>query len=401
MRVMHVINGSGWGGSYQIAAQICAWQCGKGIDAVVCLLGGGASKERVLRLGAPLLSHDLDNGHASKRERWSDLQRGFEQIAKEWRPDVISTHMPLSHLLTQRMLSRRSGPKWVAVVHQSWRMFGHSRVHGGSPFRKWYMMLRHGLGDAFITSRAHRIVAVSEAIRRDCLRVGMAKHRVTRIYNGIVPVESRLVPKLRLQLRIPDDHRVIGGLGQLNPNKGFDQVIKAFLSLADRFPDVHVLIAGGTSGTNHFRDVLVRLRDESAHGSRIHILGEQKSGPEFMANVDICAIPSLEEAFSLTLAEAMQLGKPSVVTSAGGCQEVARDGLESLVFKSRNVADLAAKLERLLTDRELAARLGKAAEARARTALTLDRCANEHIGLYHELLGAAPAKLPRAAEQPE
>ena len=174
MRVMHVINGSGWGGAYQIAAQICAWQCRRGIEAVVCLLGGGDAKSRVLALGAPLLSHDSEHSSESKRARWSDLQQGHDRIVKEWRPDVISTHMPLSHLLTQRFVSRHPGAKWVAVVHQSWRMYGH-RAHGSAPWLKYYMMLRHGLGDAFITSRAHRVVAVSDAIRRS--RAGLADPR--------------------------------------------------------------------------------------------------------------------------------------------------------------------------------------------------------------------------------
>jgi len=394
---MHVINGSGWGGAYQIAGQVCAWQCSRGIEAVVCLLGGGVAKDRALELGAPLLSHD-SNAHESKRARWSDLQNGYDRIAKEWRPDVISTHMPLSHLLTHRMLSRHPGPKWVAVVHQSWRMFGH-RSHGSAPWLKYYMMLRHGLGEAFITSRAHRIVAVSDAILRDCMRVGMQKQRITRIYNGIVPVTSRPVPKLRSQLGIPDHHRLIGTLGHHSPNKGFDQLLKAFLSMAGRFPEVHVVLAGRDSGDTLFRDGLHRLRDGSAHAARIHILGEQKSGPEFMSNLDICVVPSIEEAFSLTLVEAMQFGKPSVVSSGGGCQEVARDGLESLVFRARNVADLAAKLERLLTDAELAARLGRAAETRARTELTLDRCAREHLQLCEQLLGEAPGAAFRTTDR--
>jgi glycosyltransferase involved in cell wall biosynthesis len=200
-------------------------------------------------------------------------------------------------------------------------------------------------------------------------------------------VTARPAPRLRSQFGIPDEHRVIGALGNHNPNKGFDQLLKAFLSIAARFPDLHVVLAGRDSGDTLYRDALQRTCDKSAHAARIHILGEQKSGPEFMSNLDICVVPSIEEAFSLTLVEAMQLGKPSVVSSGGGCQEVARDGLESLVFRTRNVADLAAKLEQLLTDPQLAARLGSAAETRARTELTLDRCASQHLQLCEELLG--------------
>lgn len=180
---------------------------------------------------------------------------------------------------------------------------------------------------------------------------------------------------------------MIAGLGYFDPRKGFDLLIQAFLLFADRFPDVHVVVAGGDLwGDTQFRQMLFKLRDGSKHANRIHILREQKSGDAFMYNADICAIPSIEEAFSLVVVEAMQFGKPSVVTSAGGCKDVCRDGQESLVFQSCNIPDLAAKLERLLSNPDLASRLGNAAATRAKTEFTLDRCARDHISIYKEVL---------------
>ncbi len=393
MKVLHVMNGPNWGGSYRFVSQLCERQRAQGVDAVVCYLEGGESKARVTRLGAPLLSYDPEKIYDNKRERWADLERGYEKIVQEWKPDLIVSHLSLSHLLTRRILRRNPEPKWTTLVHQSWKQYGYSHDVMKKRWKKYYMMMRHGLGDAWITRKSDRVTTVSEAVRQDCLKLGMGAKRVTTVYSGIILDDPAAQPDLRTEWGIPKEHRIIGGLGYFDPRKGFDQLIKAFLMFADRFPDVHVVVAGGNIwGDTQFREMLFSLRNNSKHAERIHIFGEQKSGVAFMYNIDICAIPSIEEAFSLVVVEAMQFGKPSVVTSAGGCKEVARDGLESLVFQSCNIPDLAAKLERLLSDSELASSLGKAAATRARTELTLDRCARQHIQIYQEVLGESAEK---------
>ncbi|MCB1058877.1 MAG: glycosyltransferase family 4 protein [Calditrichaeota bacterium] len=387
MKVLHVMNGPNWGGSYRFVSQLCERQRAQGVDAVVCYLEGGPSKDRVVQLGAPVLAYDPDRTYSSKRERWADLEKGYEKIVTEWQPDLINSHLSLSHLLTNRLYRRKLTPKWVALIHQSWKQYGFSHDVMKKPWKKHYLMMRHGLGDAWMTRKANRITTVSEAVRQDCLKVGMGKHRVTNVYSGIILADPNTQPDLRAEWGIPKDHRVIAGLGYFDPRKGFDLLIQAFLLFADRFPDVHVVVAGGDLwGDTQFRQMLFKLRDGSKHANRIHILREQKSGDAFMYNADICAIPSIEEAFSLVVVEAMQFGKPSVVTSAGGCKDVCRDGQESLVFQSCNIPDLAAKLERLLSNPDLASRLGNAAATRAKTEFTLDRCARDHISIYKEVL---------------
>lgn len=394
MKILHVMNGPNWGGSYRFVSQLCERQRAQGVDAVVCYLEGGDVKHRVEELGAPLLSYDPVQTYSTKRERWADLERGYEKIARDWQPDLINSHLSLSHLLTRRILSRwDKRPKWVALIHQSWKQYGYGQDVQKHPWKKYMMMMRYGLGDAVITSKCDCITTVSEAVRQDCIKLWMGKNRVTNVYSGIIPVSADKMPNLRPEWGIPSSHRVIAALGYFDPRKGFDQLIKAFLLFADRIPDVHVVIAGGDiKGDSQHREYLFSLRNSSKHAERIHILGEQPSGAAFMFNADICAIPSIEEAFSLVVVEAMQFGKPSVVTSAGGCKDVARDNLESLVFQSCNISDLATKLERLLTEPELASRLGKAAATRALTELTLDRCAREHIEVYREVLGERKPK---------
>lgn len=393
MKILHVMNGPNWGGSYRFVSQLCREQEAQGADAVVCYLEGGASKERVTQLGARLLSYDPVKSYDTKRERWADLQAGYQRIIDDFKPDLINSHLSLSHLLTRRVLAKRHEPKWVALIHQSWKQFGYGPDAEQRPWLKYYLMLKYGLGDSYTTSRADHITTVSEAVRQDCIKMGMGSKRVTNIYSGIYLADPTKMPNLRAQWGIPQQHRLIGGLGYFDKRKGFDQLLAAFELFAGRFLDVHVIVAGGDIGAHpHFRQLLQRMKAASKYGDRIHILGEQSSGAEFMFNVDICAIPSIEEAFSLVVVEAMQFGKPSVVTSAGGCKDVARDGLESLVFQSCNIRDLAAKLERLLQDPELSRTLGNAAAKRASTYLTMERVARDHLQVYEQTLRNSPAK---------
>ncbi|MCL4305797.1 glycosyltransferase family 4 protein [bacterium] len=387
MKVLHVMNGPNWGGSYALATRLCVQQRKAGVDATVCHLEGGNSKERVTAMGAPLLSYDPETTFTSKLARWSDLERGYERILREWRPDIIHTHVSLSHLLTGRILSRLKGPKWVALFHQSWRQFGYDYGMQGKPWMKYYMMLRHGFGDVWSTRRCDQIVTVSEAIRRDCLRFGMRGSRVKTIYNGVIPQVVEHVPPLRDEWGIPAEHRVICSLGYFDPRKGFDLLVAAFEQFGGRHPDVHLVIAGGNIGNEtQYREKILQMKASSRYKERIHILGEQNSGAVFLLNGDICVVPSRQEPASTVLIEAMHLGMPCVVTSAGGGNELARHEEESLVFENGNVGDLAAQIERLLNDPVFASRLGKAAATKARTQLTLERCAKDYIELYKEIL---------------
>ncbi len=364
-----------------------------GIDVSICYLDSGDERKRIQDAGIALHHIDLPSTNLAKRARWSYLAQGLRSIVTETRPNLLVSHLPLSHILSQRVRHRQAGLKWIAVFHQSWKLFGQSAMVRNRPLFRYYMLARHAVGDAYTSLRSDKVITVSESVRRDCLKLGMSSSKVKSILNGITLSDAGKMPRLRGEWRIPVECRVIGALGYYNSNKGFDLLVRAFAQIAGRFDNVHLVIAGSAhfADRTYYRE-LQALRDRSGFSERIHLLGEQRSGAEFMYNVDICAVTSRQESFSLVLAEAMQFGKPSVVTSAGGSKEVARDGLEGLVFESGNVSDLAAKIERLLSDENLCSELGKAAAKRARTDLTLERCAREHTAIYKEVLGEKAGK---------
>jgi glycosyltransferase involved in cell wall biosynthesis len=88
------------------------------------------------------------------------------------------------------------------------------------------------------------------------------------------------------------------------------------------------------------------------------------------------------EAFGLVLLEAMACGKPIIASNLPGVRTVCEDGVNGLLVKPGDAADLAKKLALILSDDELAARLGEAGLQRVKEKYNWKKVAEEHLKVY-------------------
>ena len=99
---------------------------------------------------------------------------------------------------------------------------------------------------------------------------------------------------------------------------------------------------------------------------RVIFSGPQKESWRYYAASDIFILPTLYEAFGLSILEAMAFGLPVVVSGAAGAAELIKDGVNGLLLDDpTDVSEMAAKLEPLLADASLRRRLGEEAQATA------------------------------------
>ena len=111
---------------------------------------------------------------------------------------------------------------------------------------------------------------------------------------------------------------------------------------------------------------------------------------EFEAS-DAVVVPSLvPESFGLVGVEAMGFGRPVVAFDAGGITEWLADGVTGCLARRGDVADLAAKLARLLEDAALRARFGRAGHTRAREEFSLERHVERLLDVYESQQAATP-----------
>jgi glycosyltransferase involved in cell wall biosynthesis len=253
---------------------------------------------------------------------------------------------------------------------------------------KPWLLLRHAVGDYLSTRSASKVVAISNYVRGQLLQVGVSRKKLTVVHDGLpfFPGDINRTDARRM-FSLPDDAIVIGSLGHLAPVKGFDLLIDAFARLASDIPRAILLIAGGDIlGDNRVRLLLQKQISKLGLAERVRLLGPLDTRQGFLSCLDLFAVASRTEGFSLALVEAMQHGLPSVVTSAGGCIEAARPDREALCFTSGNTLELAGKLKELINNPALRAKLGQAAQKRAQTYLSVARCADEYRKVYREVL---------------
>ena len=180
--------------------------------------------------------------------------------------------------------------------------------------------------------------------------------------------DERLAARTRLGLPTDPDAFVVVGLSRLVPRKGFDVLIDAAAELAPRHANLHVAIGG--SGRDRER---LQRKIESTRAP-VRLLGRVPDDdlPALYGCADAFAMvcrnrwAGLEqEGFGIVFLEAAACGIPQIAGDSGGSAEAVLDGETGIVVRRPDDhRETAAAIERLLTDRELAQRMGAAARQR-------------------------------------
>ena len=131
------------------------------------------------------------------------------------------------------------------------------------------------------------------------------------------------------------------------------------------------------------------------HGFGTHWMGmidSEASMSLLYSACDVFALPSLQDNFPNTLAEAMACGLPAVGSDTGGIPDLIRHGETGLLAAPGNAAQLAQQLERLLRDAALRARLGAAARLAVETACDERAAGARYAEIYKQAVARWRAK---------
>ena len=288
--------------------------------------------------------------------------RRLGRLLRAWRPDVAVSWMPKAHLYT--------GPvARLLRVPALW--FQHGLPSASDPIDRAVALL-----PARCVLAPSRTVA---AAQRE-----MWPHRTVHVaYPGVElyggePARPR---ELLEPLGIPGDAPIAGLVARLQRWKGVHVLVEAVPDLLRSHPEAHVVVVGGDHPLEPgYRQEVQQLARRLGVHERVHLVGYQPDSERWMRAFDVVVHASDNEPFGLVVIEAMALAKPVVAGAAGGPSEVVRDGVEGFLVPYGDSAMLAERVGRLLSDRELAARMGRAAAERA-AELTPARFADEVLSI--------------------
>lgn len=223
-----------------------------------------------------------------------------------------------------------------------------------------------------VSRRVAEHVAVGEQSARAVEEaVGLPPHSVRTIYNGVPDVEIEPFPRRA-------DGPVIGSLGRLEQEKGYDVALRAVRAL----PGATLVLVG--DGSERAR--LEALARELGVAERVEFAGWSDEARRYLPGFDVFVLPTRSDAFPLAIVEAMLAGVPVVASDVGSISEALLDGETGFLVPPQDEEALAERIGRLLSSCELGRELGLRGRARARSHFTAEAMARSFESLYREML---------------
>jgi glycosyltransferase involved in cell wall biosynthesis len=242
------------------------------------------------------------------------------------------------------------------------------------------------------------VICVSKDLYAECLRVGVPSGRCHWVHNGIDADQFRRrgsAIEARQLFQEPLGKYVIGGMGRLSEEKGFEVLIRAVALLLKEGQDIELWIAG--EGAQ--RRELQRLVNDLKQAERIKLLGHVNDIQAFYESLDVFALSSLREGLPNVLLEAMALEVPVVATRIAGVPFLVCDGENGILVEPGNVDVLAAALRRLVTSEQSRRILASAGRRRVEDSFSFERRMQTIARIYDRVLGRVSQSDPQETEK--
>jgi D-inositol-3-phosphate glycosyltransferase len=310
-----------------------------------------------LRVGPPA---DIDNGGLF------DLLPEFAEAVLDQRRQrarsysLIHSHYWLSGWVGARLRDEWALP-WFHTFHTLARVKNERAAEGALVEPEHRIALEQA-----IVRNSDRLIASSMQEADDLVRLyGAARTRVSVVAPGVDlrVFGPRPTPGLRRQLRL-GDARVVVFAGRLERLKGAETVIRAFAMLPPEGSVAPVLLVIGDDSHNGARESrasggerarLTALAVSLGVERRVRFMGsvDQRALADYLSLATVCVVPSYSESFGLVALEAAACGTPVVAARVGGLPSIVKDGLTGYTLESRDPAQYAERIARLLADDEL------------------------------------------------
>lgn len=217
----------------------------------------------------------------------------------------------------------------------------------------------------YLYSRVDLVTTISKVIKENVIETcPVDSSKVEIIYNGVDIEEFRKAYDKREVIRKEmnvDNEIVIGMFGRFSPGKGHEEFLQAAKKIIEINKNVKFWIVGSPSyEEEEYAEKIHSLAKEFELSDYITFTGFRDDIPELMNAVDIIAVPSHAEAFGNVAIEGMAAGKPIAASNTDGLTDIVIDGETGIQFSPKDSNALANALQKLIDDKELRGKLGKA-----------------------------------------
>ncbi|MEM8734201.1 MAG: glycosyltransferase family 4 protein [Planctomycetota bacterium] len=319
--VMHVINGEHFAGAERVQQHLGKHLGRAGFDPIFACMKPGVFPEL-----CDLRAHQILTAPMRNRLDFRVIHRISQEI-QEQGVEILHAHTPRTAMITS-ILARREQLPWVYHVHSP----------AARNTTRGFFNRANTLVERFAIRSCNRLITVSRSLRREMLRLGVPRSRLSVVPNG-VPATEPIEPVTRLD----QDAWNIGMIALMRPRKGVEVALQSMqvLDSMQKAGNIKMQFIGSFE-TNEYEQEIRLLEDQLCVGSRVHWQGFVRDVPSAIRKLDALILPSLfGEGMPMVVLEALSAGVPVIATNVEGTPEVIRHGHEGLIAEPGNAESLA------------------------------------------------------------
>ena len=332
MRCLMVCRTMGIGGTEKVVLQLCQMLVGKTKYLAVASCGG-VNTEVLDTLG--IQHHYIPDIADKSPAHVVSIIRSLRKIVREDSINVVHCHHRMAAFYAQCALNDTT---CVATAH--------SVFHDKKKLTRYAY---HGI----------RVAACGRLVEKNLLEFyGLDAGNIDCIQNSVKPFHDDIMPIEEIK-RCPKDVLKIGFLGRLSEAKGVCYLIDAIAILTRR----HI-----------------------PEPERIVFMGRRADPQNFLAQIDVCAMPSLWEGLPLVLLEAFSVGTAVAASAADGILDVVENGVDGLLSSPGDATKLADSIESLYKSPFLRETIGRAAKHKFEREYSYEIWTSKYEKFYQEVL---------------
>jgi len=297
----------------------------------------------------------------------------LSRLLKREKVDILHTHLFDAGLI-------------AAMTRQIWRkpVYVYMRHHT-SVVRMLGTKL-HVAADKWMAERADRLVTVSNAAREYMKLTDGIKKKIDVVYLGFdfdkIAPDPAARERTRREFSFDENDFVIGYVANFAPGKGHLQLVDAFADISKEIPEARLLFVG--SGRLPQVDEAV---EKHSLREKITFAGWREDVVACLNAMDLFVQPSLSEAFSQVLIEAMGVGLPAIATKVGGASEVVVHGESGILIEPGSTDSITREVLGLFDQADRRKQIAVAGQRSVRENFNTERMVTTQFNLYKNWLG--------------
>jgi glycosyltransferase involved in cell wall biosynthesis len=373
MKILHIIDSGGLYGAEFMLLNLVAEQIDLGLKPTIASIGEKNNYEKPLEVEAMKRGFKVEKfrmrpgpniAGALKLLRFAHAE-GF---------DLMHSHGYKGNILIGLL------PKFIRKLPLLTTLHGWTSVTGLSKLKAYELL------DSLSLNFMDAVVLVNKGMLNNPKLKQRNQLYLHIINNGIPPGKNQkdsaaenLDPAI---LDFCSKGFIVGSIGRLSSEKGYEYLINAIDLLVDSGIDVRLAIIG----EGDKRDYLEKLISQKELTGKVLLPGYRDNAKNYLRFFNVFVISSLTEGLPISILEAMQAKVPIVASEVGGIPDTLDNGNAGLLVKPCKKSDLSEAIIKIYHDADLAERLINNAYQRVNTSYSSKAMALEYFNVYKKLI---------------